>query len=123
MMANSAMPERIRRETLVNEMVRRLDNTSQNHPETRKNTRKGAASKRSTIPGTEIAPRRKYQPERRTNTTLKTGIILEKRSTPRKENALERGTSLGGTVPRKTETTPRKENLIEAQGKAPEETD
>ena len=38
MMANSAMPEIIRRETLVNEMVRRLANTSQNHPETKNNT-------------------------------------------------------------------------------------
>lgn len=36
-MANSAMPENIKRETIVNEMVRRLSNTSLNHPNTKEN--------------------------------------------------------------------------------------
>ena len=38
MMSTSAMPENIRRETLVNECVRRIANTSQNHPNTKVNT-------------------------------------------------------------------------------------
>ena len=38
MMAKSAMPENIRRETLVNEMIRRLSNVSQDHPDTKENS-------------------------------------------------------------------------------------
>lgn len=37
MMANSAMPESIKRETLVNEMVRRISNTSVDHPNNKTN--------------------------------------------------------------------------------------
>ena len=36
--ANSAMPEGIKRETITNELLRRLANVSQNHPTTRANT-------------------------------------------------------------------------------------
>ena len=38
MRADSAMPEGIKRETITNELIRRLSNTSQNHPDTRVNT-------------------------------------------------------------------------------------
>ena len=36
--ASSAMPEKIKRETIVNEMLRRLSNISLGHPDTRENT-------------------------------------------------------------------------------------
>ena len=38
MRADSAMPEGIKRETITNELLRRLANVSQNHPDTRSNT-------------------------------------------------------------------------------------
>ena len=38
MMAGSAMPDGIKRETIVNELLRRLSNTSLNHPNTKVNT-------------------------------------------------------------------------------------
>ena len=39
MKATSAMPENIRRETLVNEVIRRLSNISRDHPDTSENVR------------------------------------------------------------------------------------